>query len=95
MKWEEMHHSQLQAHQGAAYAEYQAAQNVFAWSKRPSVYLRPSLGLDGNQWCALYGPNLMEGVAGFGDTPDDALRAFDEAMQTGAPGSPTALEVTA
>ena len=24
---------------------------------------------DGNQWCCLYGRDLMSGIAGFGDTP--------------------------
>lgn len=24
---------------------------------------------DGDQWCALYGANLQEGIAGFGNTP--------------------------
>lgn len=28
---------------------------------------------DGSQWCALYGPDLMVGVGGFGDDPIDAL----------------------
>lgn len=46
--------------------------------QRPSVLYRPELGIDGNQWCALYGLNLMEGVAGFGDTPDKAMRDFDD-----------------
>ena len=27
---------------------------------------------DGNQWCFLYGENLQEGIAGFGDTIFDA-----------------------
>lgn len=44
---------------------------------RPSVLWRPSVAPDGNQWCALYGPNLMEGVCGYGDTPEAAMRAFD------------------
>ncbi len=47
--------------------------------ERPSVVYRPSLGRDGNQWCALYGANLAEGVAGFGDSPALAMRAFDVA----------------
>jgi len=47
--------------------------------QRPSVLFRPTIGKDGNKWCALYGENLMEGVAGFGDTPDQAMRAFDAA----------------
>ena len=49
-----------------------------AWlAERPSYMLRPKLSLDGNQWCALYGDNLQDGVAGFGDTPDAACRQFD------------------
>jgi hypothetical protein len=34
---------------------------------------------DGDQWCVLHGENLQEGIAGFGDTPDDALIAFNKA----------------
>lgn len=44
---------------------------------RPSVLYRPSLSIDGNQWCALYGNNLQEGCAGFGDTPAKAMADFD------------------
>ena len=44
---------------------------------RPSVLYRPTVGKDGNKWCALYGPNLMEGVCGFGDSPDEAMADFD------------------
>lgn len=35
--------------------------------------------LDGNSWCALYGPNIQEGICGFGDTPESAiLKFYDE-----------------
>ena len=34
--------------------------------------------LDGDQYCALLGINLMEGVCGFGPTIDDAIEAFCE-----------------
>jgi hypothetical protein len=44
---------------------------------RPSVMLGVVPKKDGGQWCALLGPNLMEGVAGFGDSPDEAMTAFD------------------
>lgn len=44
---------------------------------RPCVIFRPSVYPDGDQWCALYGDNLQEGVAGFGDTPEAAMRQFD------------------
>ena len=47
--------------------------------ERPSVIWNPKLSKDGNQWCALYGENLQEGVAGFGDSPDKAMRSFDAA----------------
>ena len=46
---------------------------------RPSAIYRPSIGLDGTKWCALYGEDLMNGVAGFGDTPEEAMRDFDQA----------------
>lgn len=46
---------------------------------RPSVIYRPKISQDGDQWCALYGDDLVQGVAGFGDTPDAAMRAFDVA----------------
>ncbi len=48
---------------------------------RPCVLFRPTLGLDGDKWCALYGPNLAEGVAGFGDSPEAAMADFDRAWK--------------
>lgn len=45
--------------------------------RRPSVVYRPSIYIDGNQWCALYGINIQDGVAGFGDSPALAMDAFD------------------
>lgn len=44
--------------------------------------LKPSIFIDGDQWCVLYGKNLHEGVAGFGDTPHDAMLAWDRAWYT-------------
>ena len=35
---------------------------------------------DGDQWCALVGDDLQTGVAGFGDTQGDALRALAQAI---------------
>ncbi len=45
--------------------------------RRPSVIFRPSLSIDGNQWRALYGDNLQDGVAGFGNSPSAAMHDFD------------------
>jgi hypothetical protein len=44
----------------------------------PHVLMCPAISVDGNQWCALYGANLHDGVAGFGDTPAKAMRDFDK-----------------
>lgn len=44
---------------------------------RPSVLYRPRLSIDGNQWCALYGDNIQDGLAGFGETPAGAMYDFD------------------
>lgn len=49
---------------------------------RPSTIHRPTLSIDGNMWCALYGANLQDGVAGFGASPEEAMRDFDKAWQT-------------
>jgi hypothetical protein len=49
----------------------------FAEHGRPSAVFRPKLSIDGNQWCALYGENLQDGVAGFGSSPADAMQDFD------------------
>jgi hypothetical protein len=50
-----------------------------AWEMtRPAVLFKPALSRDGNQWCALYGTNLVEGLAGFGDTPEAAMADFDK-----------------
>ena len=54
-----------------------AITNVELEHVRPSVLFRPKVSLDGNQWCALYGDNLQEGVAGFGRSPSEACYAFD------------------
>ena len=55
---------------------------VIGERERPSYLWKPKLSIDGNQWCALYGENLQDGVAGFGDTPAKATLAFDRAWET-------------
>lgn len=54
-----------------------AIQEAASMYMAPSVLFRPRLSIDGNQWCALYGDNLHDGVAGFGDSPADAMLNFD------------------
>lgn len=45
--------------------------------QRPSVLFRLEPFVDGNMYCVLLGENLHEGVAGFGETVDAAMRDFD------------------
>ena len=55
----------------------QAAEQTAIEQQRPCVLLRPQLYRDGNKWCALYGDDLQNGIAGFGDTPVEAMNDFD------------------
>lgn len=48
----------------------------------PSGIYRPKLSLDGDKWCALLGENLQDGVAGFGESPEDAYEDFDKKWST-------------
>ena len=64
---------------------YEATKAAEAYAAPSAVY-RPALTMDGNQWCALYGVNLQDGVAGFGDTPAAAMRAFDKAWTSAKAG---------
>lgn len=45
----------------------------------PFTTLRPRMFRDGDKWCALYGDDLQAGVAGFGDSPEQAAMDFDTA----------------
>ena len=59
----------------------------------PHVLYKPTLKPDGTEWCALLGDDLMVGVAGFGDTPEAAMKAFDEAWRNeGTPAARLAEE---
>jgi hypothetical protein len=58
--------------------------------RRPSIQLRPRLFIDGNAWCALYGENLQDGVAGFGPSPSEAFLDFDRAFYARLPNAKVA-----
>jgi|KBSMisStandDraft_5_1062788.scaffolds.fasta_scaffold2433374_2 hypothetical protein len=58
----------------AAELEYQRAAEL----ARPFYLLNPKIGIDGNMYCFLHGSNLMEGVAGFGETAELAAIDFDK-----------------
>lgn len=63
----------------AEFTLQQAAYWLGAEMARPAYIWRPKVYRDGNQWCALLGDNITEGVAGFGDSPEMACAAFDKA----------------
>jgi hypothetical protein len=43
----------------------------------PAAVRRPGLTIRGRTFVALLGPSIEEGIAGFGDSVQAALRAFD------------------
>jgi hypothetical protein len=48
-----------------------------AHPKSPAALRRPRLSIRGRTFVALLGPAIEEGIVGFGDTVQAALRAFD------------------
>jgi hypothetical protein len=67
--------------EGASYLWGHAQEQICAVSnemQRPSVLYRPQVFPDGNKWCALYGADLQQGVAGYGETPAEAMADFDK-----------------
>lgn len=71
----EIEYNAHMARMQAAYMEEDAAKARM----RPSVLFRPAIYKDGNEWCALYGVNIQNGVCGFGKSPELAAIAFDKA----------------
>lgn len=43
----------------------------------PAATLKLDLQVDGDQWCVLYGSDLVVGISGFGDTPNNAVADFN------------------
>lgn len=68
----------LMAVNAISHAASIAQQQIVDYCTQPSVLYRPRLSIDGNQWCALYGEDLQNGVAGFGDSPRRAIWDFDK-----------------
>lgn len=46
--------------------------------RRPTAVFKPELSVDGNAYCFLLGEDLMSGVAGFGETVEQAAADFDK-----------------
>lgn len=59
------------------YWESELARSIQTQEYALFAQLRPLITQDGNQWCVLYGKDLHDGIAGFGDTPYLAVLAFN------------------
>jgi hypothetical protein len=64
---------------------YQDFSIAAAEMQRPSAIFRPVLSREGDQWRALYGDDIVQGCAGWGSCPDDAMRDFDKNWHTKRP----------
>ena len=64
------------------------AQSTEIERNRPFMLLRPRVFPDGDQWCALLGDNLQEGVCAFGETPAKAATDFDLQWLNARAGKP-------
>ena len=69
-----------------------AIQNAAYSFERPCLLFKPRLFADGDQWCALYGENVHEGVCGWGKTPSEAMYDFDKEWATCKPPKAAAKE---
>lgn len=71
----------MSTEQAVLNAQWNAAAEASATEqarRAPHVLMQPAIYPDGNQWCALYGEDIQEGVAGFGNTPSAACADFDK-----------------
>lgn len=75
----------------ASHAAQNAAACIEERYSSPSAIYRPAISIDGNQWCALYGSDLQCGVAGFGDTPEQAMADFDKSWREPLRNSPSGI----
>jgi len=66
------------------YAAEAAYNDLNTSVERQEFNLVTNLGLypypDGDQWCVLWGADLVSGVSGFGETPYLAVLAFNKAV---------------
>ncbi len=53
------------------------ARMILSEQNDPYLLMKARLSKDGDQFCFLYGENIQEGIAGFGETPAKAALAFN------------------
>jgi hypothetical protein len=69
-------------------------QDTIIESKLSCEHLEIKVFRDGDQWCAMHGENPMIGIQGFGDTPNQAVVAFDLEYRNNSAKTAYALEKT-
>lgn len=74
---DELQHCVMNAICHAADMAKVSVQEAAMMHATPSAIYKPRLSIDGDQWCALYGDNLQDGVSGFGKSPAAAMYDFD------------------
>ena len=64
--------------------EHQSKMNTLVQIEEINLFslLKPKVGIDGNQHYVLYGENLQDGVAGFGDTLMLAIYDFNKSFHS-------------
>ena len=72
MEYEEIESNQKQHHNEML---QQTKLNILETEQQYKRFamLKPEVYKDGNKWCVLYGENIQDGIAGFGDTPHEAV----------------------
>ncbi len=63
----------------AKFAAARAEERVYLEQQRPFMLLQSNIkvSVDGSKWCCLFGETVQDGVAGFGNTPNEASIDFD------------------
>jgi hypothetical protein len=56
-----------------------AMENHALTLNKPHMLYKPKIYKDGDEWFALYGENIQEGVCGMGKNPGEAMLNFDNA----------------
>jgi len=64
--------------------EHQSRMNALVQAEEMNLFslLKPKVGIDGDQHYVLYGDNLQQGVAGFGDTLMLAIYDFNKSFHS-------------
>ena len=76
-----MNYEQIESNQRQQYETIRHDEEMYALRLKSDYMLfsllQPKVYPDGNMWCVLYGENIQEGIAGFGNTIYEAIMDFN------------------